>query len=60
MGGEEFSVVVVINFLFVHFRISLTQLKMFLEQHQEIPFDGHKYLTGECNYGNVGDIFAFD
>lgn len=33
------------------------QLKMFLEQYREIPFEGHKYLTGECNYGNVGDEF---
>lgn len=24
---------------------------MFLEQYSEIPFEGHKYLTGECNYG---------
>lgn len=32
------------------------QLKMFLEQYRRIPFEGHKYLTGECNYGNVGNI----
>jgi dynein heavy chain len=24
---------------------------MFLEQYNRIPFEGHKYLTGECNYG---------
>ena len=33
------------------FRISLMQLKMFIEQYRKIPFEGHKYLTGECNYG---------
>jgi dynein heavy chain, axonemal len=33
------------------------QLKMFLEQYRQIPFEGHKYLTGECNYGNVGYKF---
>lgn len=33
------------------------QLKMFLEQYRQIPFEGHKYLTGECNYGNHGKIF---
>lgn len=32
-------------------RISLMQLKMFLKQYESIPFEGHKYLTGECNYG---------
>ncbi|CRK99186.1 CLUMA_CG012500, isoform A [Clunio marinus] len=32
-------------------KISLMQLKMFLKQYHEIPFFGHKYLTGECNYG---------
>lgn len=35
------------------FRISLMQLKMFLEQYRQIPFEGHKYLTGECNYGEA-------
>lgn len=24
---------------------------MFLEKSTEIPFEGHKYLIGECNYG---------
>lgn len=32
-------------------KISLMQLKMFLKQYQCIPFEGHVYLTGECNYG---------
>lgn len=32
-------------------RISLTQLKMYLKQTGNIPFEGHSYLTGECNYG---------
>lgn len=27
------------------------QLKMFLNQYHKIPFEGHIYLTGECNYG---------
>ncbi|XP_037908989.1 dynein heavy chain 3, axonemal [Hermetia illucens] len=32
-------------------KISLVQLKMFLKQYGVIPFEGHRYLTGECNYG---------
>ena len=32
-------------------KISLMQLKMFLQQYLHIPFEGHLYLTGECNYG---------
>ncbi|XP_037940546.1 dynein heavy chain 3, axonemal-like [Teleopsis dalmanni] len=32
-------------------KISLLQLKMFIAQHESIPFRGHIYLTGECNYG---------
>lgn len=24
---------------------------MFLDAYGSIPFEGHKYLTGECNYG---------
>uniref|UniRef100_A0AAG5CMJ1 Dynein heavy chain 3, axonemal n=1 Tax=Anopheles atroparvus TaxID=41427 RepID=A0AAG5CMJ1_ANOAO len=32
-------------------KISLMQLKMFLNQFHKIPFEGHIYLTGECNYG---------
>lgn len=32
-------------------KISLQQLKMFLKQYSHIPFEGHVYLTGECNYG---------
>lgn len=37
-------------------RISLVQLKMFIEQYRKIPFEGHKYLTGECNYGKMLQI----
>ncbi|XP_053695545.1 dynein axonemal heavy chain 3 [Sabethes cyaneus] len=32
-------------------KISLMQLKQFLHQYSYIPFEGHTYLTGECNYG---------
>ncbi|XP_035775701.1 dynein heavy chain 3, axonemal-like [Anopheles albimanus] len=32
-------------------KISLMQLKMFINQYHRIPFEGHIYLTGECNYG---------
>lgn len=32
-------------------KISLMQLKMFIKQYGLIPFEGHVYLTGECNYG---------
>ncbi|KAM7358701.1 dynein heavy chain 3, axonemal isoform 1-T1 [Cochliomyia hominivorax] len=32
-------------------KISLLQLKMFIAQSNNIPFRGHVYLTGECNYG---------
>ncbi|XP_062562978.1 dynein axonemal heavy chain 3 isoform X3 [Armigeres subalbatus] len=32
-------------------KISLMQLKLFLHQNSYIPFEGHIYLTGECNYG---------
>ncbi|ALC43064.1 CG17150 [Drosophila busckii] len=32
-------------------KISLLQLKMFITQSHSIPFRGHVYLTGECNYG---------
>ncbi|XP_062127566.1 dynein axonemal heavy chain 3 [Drosophila sulfurigaster albostrigata] len=32
-------------------KISLLQLKMFIAQSHSIPFRGHVYLTGECNYG---------
>lgn len=27
------------------------QLKLYLKQTGNIPFEGHCYLTGECNYG---------
>ena len=32
-------------------RISVRQLKMFLDENDKIPFPALKYLTAECNYG---------
>lgn len=32
-------------------RISVRQLKMFLDEYPDIPFDTLSYIAGECNYG---------
>lgn len=32
-------------------RISALQLKMFLDEYPEIPFETLQYTCGECNYG---------
>ncbi len=32
-------------------RISVRQLKMFLDENDKIPFEALKYLISECNYG---------
>ncbi|XP_020293119.1 dynein heavy chain 7, axonemal-like [Pseudomyrmex gracilis] len=32
-------------------RISILQLKMFLDEHDDVQFEALNYLTGECNYG---------
>ena len=33
------------------FKFSVRQLRMFLDEYPDIPFDTLAYTAGECNYG---------
>lgn len=32
-------------------RISARQLRMYIDENEDVPFDALKYAIGECNYG---------
>lgn len=43
-------------------RISVRQIKMFLDEYPEIPYETLSYTAGECNYGRsqpISSLHAF-
>lgn len=40
-----------LNFISSITRLTIDQLLMFCKQFEAIPYEGHKYLTGQCYYG---------